>query len=143
MTFVVDSSIALTWCFEDEANPVADALLAQLTDDGAFAPSLWPLEVLNVLLMAERRKRITADARRDRISFLRGLPIALDPAVQAWTITNHLAERHRLTLYDATYLELAQRLNLPLATLDADLRAAANASGVALLGAPEDAAQAP
>ncbi len=135
MSFVVDSSIALTWCFEDEATQVTDALLIRLTHDGAHAPALWPLEVLNVLLMAQRRGRITAKARQDRLALLQSLPIALDTetAGQAWTITAMLADRHNLTLYDAAYLELAQRLAMPLATLDADLRRAANTLGVSLL----------
>jgi len=139
VTFVVDSSVALTWCFEDEATPTADALLVRLTKDGAHAPSLWPMEVLNALLMAQRRGRITPEARQDRIAFLHALPITLDTetAAQAWTTTNRLAERYDLTLYDAAYLELAQRLGLPLATLDTDLRKAANAVGVPLLGAPD------
>jgi predicted nucleic acid-binding protein len=141
MSFVLDSSIALTWCFQDEATPAADALLTRLVNEGAYAPSLWPLEVLNVLIAAERRGRIVPDARRNRIMFLQALPITLDTetAPQAWTATNRLAEQHRLTLYDAAYLELAQRLELSLATLDAELRAAARAAGVPLLGAPEDA----
>jgi predicted nucleic acid-binding protein len=136
MSFVVDSSIALTWCFEDEATQAADALLVKLTHDGAHAPSLWALEVLNVLVIAQRRGRITLKERQDRIALLHALPITLDTetAEQAWTITNLLAERHGLTLYDAAYLELAQRLNLPLATLDTDLRTAANAMGVPVLG---------
>jgi predicted nucleic acid-binding protein len=140
MSFVVDSSIILTWCFEDEATPATEAMLVRLTDDGAWAPSLWPLEVLNVLLMAQRRGRLTLKARQDRLALLCSLPITLDTetAEQAWTITNLLAERHGLTLYDAAYLELAKRLNLPLATLDADLRTAANALGVPLLGSPTD-----
>jgi len=136
MSFVVDSSIALTWCFEDEATEAADALLVRLTHDGAHAPSLWPLEVLNALVVAQRRGRITSKERHDRVALLHALPIILDTdtADQAWTITDLLAERHGLTLYDATYLELAQRLNLPLATLDAELRTAANAIGVPVLG---------
>jgi predicted nucleic acid-binding protein len=85
---------------------------------------------------------MTADARQNRVGFLRGLPITIDTetTAQAWTATNRLAERYRLTLYDATYLELAQRLDLPLATLDAELRAAASALGVPLLGVAEDSA---
>ncbi len=136
MSFVIDSSVALTWCFEDEASPAADRLLAQLTDTGAVAPSLWPLEVLNGLAMAERRGRLTTLARHEKISFLQALPISLDheTAAQAWTTTTRLAERYRLTLYDAAYLELAQRLNLPLATLDKELREAARALGLPLLG---------
>ena len=133
---MIDSSVALTWCFEDEASPAADRLLAQLTDTGAVAPSLWPLEVLNGLAMAERRGRLTTLARHEKISFLQALPISLDheTAAQAWTTTTRLAERYRLTLYDAAYLELAQRLNLPLATLDNELREAARALGLPLLG---------
>ncbi len=133
---MIDSSVALTWCFEDEASPAADRLLAQLTDTGAVAPSLWPLEVLNGLAMAERRGRLTTLARHEKISFLQALPISLDheTAAQAWTTTTRLAERYRLTLYDAAYLELAQRLNLPLATLDKELREAARALGLPLLG---------
>lgn len=136
MSFVVDSSVALTWCFEDEATQATDALLFRLTRDGAHAPSLWPLEVLNVLAMAQRRGRIAPEARQERLALLHSLPITLDAgtAEQAWTMTNLLADRHALTLYDAAYLELAQRLDLPLATLDADLRRAAKALDVPLLG---------
>ncbi|MCL2309873.1 MAG: type II toxin-antitoxin system VapC family toxin [Proteobacteria bacterium] len=142
MTFVVDSAIALTWCFEDEATPSADALLARLTQEDAHAPALWPLEVLNALMMAQRRGRITPGARQDRIKLLHVFPITLDAETitQSWVMTHRLAERYRLTLYDAVYLELAQRLDLPLATLNADLREAANTAGVSLLGAPGDPA---
>lgn len=137
MSFVLDSSVTLTWCFEDEATPVADLLLTRLTDDGAHAPSLWPLEVLNALTMAQRRGRISPGAVYDRIVFLQALPVMLDTqtAAQSWVTTHQLADQHRLTLYDAAYLELAQRLNLPLATLDSDLRKAASALNVPLLGA--------
>jgi predicted nucleic acid-binding protein len=132
---VVDSSVALTWCFEDEQTPSSLVLLEAVVEAGAVAPSLWPLEVLNALIMAERRKRVDA-AQRQRLSgFLRDLPIALDDetAAQAWSATIQLAERHRLTVYDAAYLELAQRRDLPLASLDQKLRAAAEAAGVALV----------
>ena len=136
MSLVVDSSVALTWCFEDEHTPATTDLLTQITSAGAIAPALWPLEVLNALTMAERRKRLDAAQRQRLAGFLHNLPITLDheTAAQAWTVTAHLAERFRLTVYDAAYLELAQRLNLPLATLDLELRAAASALGVALLG---------
>jgi len=141
MSFVVDSSVALTWCFDDEATQAADALLLRLTAGGAHAPSLWPLEVLNALAMARRRGRIAPDAHQAKIALLRALPITLDTetTTQAWTITARLAERHRLTLYDAAYLELSERLDLPLATLDADLRQAAKNLGIPLLGMTEDA----
>ena len=136
MSFVVDSSVALTWCFAEERTPSTAALLEKVTENGAWAPSLWPLEVLNALLMAERRRRIEPDKRQELIGVLQTLPIFLDKetTAQAWTITTRLAERYRLTLYDAAYLELAQRLELPLATLDKELRDAANTLGVPLLG---------
>ena len=132
---VVDSSVALTWCFEDEQTPAALAMLEAVVEGGAVAPSLWPLEVLNALIMAERRKRVDA-AQRQRLSgFLRDLPIVLDEetAAQSWSATVRLAERHRLTVYDAAYLELSQRRDLPLASLDQELRAAAEREGVALV----------
>ncbi len=135
MSFVVDSSVALAWCFEDEqTRPVMD-LLDRVAESGAIAPSLWPLEALNGLLMAERRRRLDAKRRQRLAGFLRGLPITLDAetADQAWTATARLAERHRLTLYDAAYLELAQRRKLPLATLDGDLIKAGKALGMTLL----------
>ena len=132
---VVDSSVALTWCFEDEQTPAALALLEAVVETGAVAPSLWPLEVLNALIMAERRKRVDAAERQRLSGFLRDLPIVLDDetAAQAWSVTIQLAERHRLTVYDAAYLELAQRRDLPLASLDQELRAAAETAGVALV----------
>jgi predicted nucleic acid-binding protein len=137
MSLVLDSSVALTWCFEDEHTPATAALLERIAENGAVAPTLWPLEVLNGLAMAERRGRLDA-ARRHRLAgFLRDLPVKLDheTAAQSWNVTASLAERFRLTLYDAAYLELAQRLSLPLASLDQELRAAGTALGVSLLGA--------
>jgi predicted nucleic acid-binding protein len=136
LSFVVDNSVALAWCFEDEhTQPIMD-LLDRVAETGAVAPSLWPLEALNGLLMAERRRRLDTKRRRRLAGFLRGLPIVLDAetADQAWTATARLAERYRLTLYDAAYLELAQRRKLPLATLDQDLIRAGKALGMSLLG---------
>jgi predicted nucleic acid-binding protein len=135
-SFVVDSSVALAWCFEDEhTNPVMD-LLDHLVEAGAVAPSLWPLEVLNGLLMAERRRRVDARTRQRLGGFLRALPVIMDAetADLAWTLTVRLAERHRLSVYDAAYLELAQRRKLPLATLDEELAKAAKISGMTVLG---------
>lgn len=136
MSFVLDSSIALSWCFEDERTPATRALLVRVGVAGACAPALWPLEVLNALAMAERRSRIDAERRQRLAGFLRDLPVTIDEetASQVWAVTSQLAARFRLTVYDAAYLELAQRLNLPLATLDQELRAAAAALGVPLLG---------
>lgn len=136
MSFVLDSSVALTWCFDDERMVATDALLDRVVESGATAPSLWPLEVLNALAMAERRSRIDATRRQRLGGFLRDLPVTIDveTASQAWAVTSQLATRFRITMYDAAYLELAQRLGLPLATLDQELRAAGGALGVTLLG---------
>jgi predicted nucleic acid-binding protein len=136
VSFVVDNSIALAWCFEDEhTQPIMD-LLDRVAETGAVAPCLWPLEALNGLLMAERRKRLDGRRRQRLAGFLRGLPVTLDTetADQAWSATARLAERYRLTLYDAAYLELAQRRKLPLATLDDDLIKAGKVLGMTLLG---------
>jgi len=136
VSFVLDSSVALTWCFEDERTAPATALLHRAGETGATAPQHWPLEALNGLMMAERRKRIDASRRAQLAGFLRDMPITLDPDTTAhvWTTIQLLSERFRLTVYDAAYLELAQRRALPLATLDQDLRKAGSAVGVTLLG---------
>lgn len=137
MSFVLDNSVAIAWCFADEQTRPVMELLDRVTETGGLAPLLWPLEALNALLAAERRGRLDA-ARRDRLAgFLHDLPVTLDPdtAGAAWTTTARMAERHKLSMYDAAYLELAARRNLPLATLDKPLRIAAVAIGVELLGA--------
>ena len=135
MSFVVDNSVALAWCFEDEQTEAIMALLDRVAEDGAVAPQLWPIEALNGLLTAERRGCIDVATRRRLAGFLRQLPIAIDDetAGQIWTATAELVERNGLTAYDAAYLELAQRQGLPLATSDAALVAAARATGVTLL----------
>lgn len=137
MTFVLDNSVALAWCFEDEQTPVAMALLDRVTERGASAPSFWPLEALNGLLAAERRRRLDAATRTRLMAFLRDLPIRLDRATaeMTWGTTAELAEKFGLTAYDACYLELAQRRQLPLASLDQALCRAAEAAGVEVLGA--------
>jgi predicted nucleic acid-binding protein len=136
VSFVLDSSVALTWCFEDERTPATEGLLKRVVEAGAVVPVLWPLEVLNALAMAERRRRVDRDTRHRLAGFMRDLPIRVDleSAAMAWTDTATLAERHQLTLYDASYLEVARRLSLPLGTLDGALRKAADALHVPLLG---------
>jgi predicted nucleic acid-binding protein len=135
MTFVIDNSVALAWCFEDEQTAGILALLDRVIDTGAVAPQLWPLEAVNGLLTAERRGRISRTARQRLGGFLADLPIQIDDetAGRMWSATAPLAERHGLTAYDATYLELATRLGLPLATSDTALIAAARVAGVTLL----------
>ena len=105
-----------------------------MTETGAVAPQAWPVEALNLLLVAERRGRISAPLRARLAGFLQALPITIDTAMaeRAWTATAPLAERYRLTAYDAAYLEVALRLALPLATTDAALVAAAREAGVGL-----------
>ncbi|MGD9510639.1 MAG: type II toxin-antitoxin system VapC family toxin [Geminicoccaceae bacterium] len=136
MSFVLDNSVALAWCFVDEQTPSVMNLLDRVVATGAVAPLLWPLEALNGLLVAERRNRLGRDKRARLIGFLRDLPIMLDAhtAEQAWETTRRLAEQHRLSVYDAAYLEVAQRRRLPLASLDQDLRHAAHDVGVEVLG---------
>ncbi len=142
MSFVLDSSVALAWCFEDERTETTDALLSQVAASGASAPALWPLEVLNGLAMGERRGRLDASRRQQLGGFLHDLPVRIDDetAMQAWGTSAALAARFQLTVYDASYLELARRLALPLATRDRALRGAATKLGVALLGEPTDTA---
>ena len=136
MSLVLDPSLALSWYFEDERTPAADALLDRVADQGATVPGLWRLEIVNGLRTAIRRKRIDMVFRDRAIAQLARLPITVDPDTDhyAWTTTLQLADRFGLTPYDAAYLELAQRRTLPLATLDESLRAAAPAVGVQLLG---------
>lgn len=137
MSLVLDPSLTLSWYFEDERTPAADAVLDRVVDEGATVPGLWRLEIANGLRTAIRRKRIDQAFRDRAITQLGCLPITVDPDTDrfAWTTIVHLADRFGLTPYDAAYLELAQRLTLPLATLDAPLRVAATELGVALLGA--------
>ena len=131
--FVLDGSITLAWAFEDETDAYAEAVADGLANVPAMVPAVWPLEVANALLMGERRQRITAAKVAQFLALLQTLPIAVDDetALRAWQDTLHLARLHHLTVYDATYLELAVRLGLPLGSLDDKLKAAATAAGVA------------
>jgi predicted nucleic acid-binding protein len=136
VSVVIDSSITLAWFFEDERSAKAEAVLHQVTESGAVAPALWRLEVANALQMAVKRKRIDTAFRDASLADLRSLVVTIDAETdrQAWATTLHLADRYRLTLYDAAYLELAQRLGRSLATLDQGLRAAGRSLGIKLLG---------
>ncbi len=132
--FVLDASVALSWCFDDEAGTYAELILLDLLAEGAEAqvPAISPLEVSNSLLMAERKKRISeAGSSRwlNRISALPiviGAPSNLDETGDLFAI----ARRYKLTIRDAAYLELARRCDLPLATIDRKLTAAARKSGI-------------
>jgi predicted nucleic acid-binding protein len=136
MSLVLDSSVTLAWVYAEETNKAIREVFDLVSTHGGFVPSLWRLEVANVLESGVRRGRRDAAFRDDTLADLALLPITVDPETdrQAWGATLQLAVRHRLTLYDAAYLELAQRRRLPLATLDRELRQAAKAEMVPLLG---------
>lgn len=130
--FVLDSSVALSWCFEDEASDFADAILQRLSSDTAVVPSvLWQLELCNGLIMAGRRGRLSARQAREHLArYVRlrivGAPVPIGEIFE-------LAGRHQRTSYDAAYLVLALQRKLPLATLDGGMRQAAREAGVPLL----------
>lgn len=132
MAFVLDCSVTMAWVFPDEATEATDQLRDSLLESRAFVPSLWPVEVGNVLLVATRRNRIRVDDWREIRASLEALPIEIDPVTtsRAWGDSLELARTHQLSVYDAMYLELAVRLQLPLATLDRALRIAARTVGV-------------
>ena len=134
--FIPDASVTLGWCFADEATTYTEALLDRLIDGEEVAvPHHWLLEILNGAIQAKRRGRITEPKIQEFFSSLLSFHIAVDaePGFSRIFAIRDIAERHRLTSYDAAYLELAMRLHLPLCTLDGDLRKAAQAENVPLL----------
>jgi predicted nucleic acid-binding protein len=135
--FVLDASVALAWCFDDESTPAAWALLDQLRTASAHVPALWALEIGNILLGAERRKRITQARSAEFVGILDELDIQVDPYVPGRALRDvlPLARAQRLTTYDAAYLELAMRLGLPIATKNEALRQAATALRIKTLDA--------
>jgi predicted nucleic acid-binding protein len=137
VSLVIDASLTMAWYFDDESTAATDALLDRVTSFGAVVPSLWRLEIANAFQTAVRHQRIDAVYRDTSLAELGYMPITIDVDTNAytWSTTLRLAERFSLTLYDAAYLELARRCSLPLATLDRDLRRAAPAVNVELLGA--------
>jgi predicted nucleic acid-binding protein len=133
MPFVIDASVTACWAFHDEDHPRADLALARLGSDHALAPSLWWFEVRNILVVNERRKRITVAETAAFLRDLASLPVTVDRTPDESEVLR-LARAHRLSLYDAAYLELAQRSGAALATLDAALLRAAHAESVPSLG---------
>jgi len=136
MSLVLDSSATLAWIYSDEVAEGVRQLFDTVADTGAFVPALWRLEVANSLTIAVRRGRVDAEFRRAALDDLALLDITTDSHTDthAWAETLQLADRFRLTLYDAAYLELAHRRGVPLATLDQDLSAAASALSLRVLG---------
>jgi predicted nucleic acid-binding protein len=134
--FVVDASVVLTWCFPDENSALAQRVAQMFKQgDSAIAPSFWPHEVLNALLVGEKRKRISTGLIRTFLTDLEALPIALQEleAADVFDRIQFLSRGHGLTTYDAAYLDLAQTSGLPLATLDDDLIRACSKTGVGLI----------
>jgi predicted nucleic acid-binding protein len=136
MNLVLDSSVTMAWIYLDETTEAVRSVFERIAERSAWVPALWRLEVANMLEMGVRRGRHSADFRDATLSDLALLPIRPEPEMheRAWGPTVKLAQRHRLTLYDAAYLELALRRGLPLATLDRELRVAAAVEKVELLG---------
>jgi predicted nucleic acid-binding protein len=132
--FVLDASLTLAWALPDEASDYADTILKRVVTGKAWVPDLWPHEVANALVMAERRKRISAAQRSLFIEELLKLPIevASNPPRAILDTQAALAHRYTLTAYDAAYLDLALRKGLPLATQDKPLSEAAAKAGVKL-----------
>ena len=135
MSFVVDASIALAWFLPDEASSSAHVLLDRIVVESASAPAIWPLEIANALLVAERRKRISGAERASFLDLLAALPVSVDQPTALVDLPeiSTIAREHALSAYDACYLHLAQSRQIPLATFDQPLRAAAARSGVATL----------
>jgi predicted nucleic acid-binding protein len=132
---VLDASIALAWCFNNEATAAADRVLDRLAAESAAVPAIWPLEIANVLALSERRRRITPAASAEFIALLGTLAVIVDDETPARALGRilDLAREQRLTAYDAAYLELAMRLGVPLASKDAKLCDAAERVGVSVL----------
>jgi len=134
-SFVADASVAIAWVHPAQATDETDAMLDRLAEgDSLVVPALWPLEVANALTVLRRRGKLTSDEVRTAIEIIRELPALIDheAAAIAFTRLVDLASEHELTIYDATYLELATRRQLPLASNDARMKQAAIRSGVEL-----------
>jgi predicted nucleic acid-binding protein len=134
---VLDASVALSWCFKNEATAAADRVLERLAAEAASVPAIWHLELANVLALSERRGRITPARSSEFIALLESLVIAVDDETSSHALGRvlDLARAERLTAYDAAYLELAMRLGIPLASKDSDLCDAAERLGVSVLRA--------
>ena len=132
--FVLDTSVAASWFFEDEGGEYPTTVLESLNNAKAFVPSLWPLEIANVLVIAERRGRCSEAEAARFIELLDNLPITIaeNTAQRAMHAIYQLAREYGLTAYDASYMELAMRLGTPLATMDRQLADAAQKAGVSI-----------
>ena len=132
--FVLDCSVAMSWCFEDEANKFTDTILDGFLNGNASVPSIWTLEVANVILVSERNKHITKAQSLQFAELLRALPIVIDETTHSRAMGDilSLARQHNFSSYDASYLELAMRKGVSLATQENMLKKAAQKCGVSL-----------
>jgi predicted nucleic acid-binding protein len=133
--FVADASVAVAWVHPAQGSAATAAMLDALADGARLeVPALWTLEVANALTVLARRRKLTGEERQTALGWLRGLPLAIDHEGSALAFTRlaEIADAYGLSIYDATYLELAQRRQLPLACLDGAFRIAAGRAGVAL-----------
>jgi predicted nucleic acid-binding protein len=131
-TVVLDCSVAMAWCFEDECDEYADSVLDALASNSALVPAIWPMEVANVLLIAERQKRLKEAESIRFVELLSSLPIVVEETdfQRALGPVLSLGRSQHLSSYDSAYLELAMRFGAPLATRDRALRLACKKSGV-------------
>jgi len=133
MPFVLDSSVVCGWIFENQANAYTESVAQRLLDDRAHVPGLWPMELANVLRTGCKRGILIAQQAQAVLENLAALPIDTDTRPASAATLLSLALRHDLSAYDAAYLELALRLQQPIATQDAALAEAARAAGVGVL----------
>jgi predicted nucleic acid-binding protein len=134
--FVLDASVALCWFFEGQKTAYAEAVFDSLArGDEALVPAIWPLEVVNSLVVAARQRTISATQLETFVRDLKDLPVEVDleGVERAYSSILRISRQHQLSSYDAAYLDLALVEGLPLATLDKNLRAAAKRAGVELL----------
>jgi predicted nucleic acid-binding protein len=133
MPFVVDAAVTACWLMPDEAHPLATRTHGKLANDHALVPRIWWFEIRNLLVVNERRGRLDAGKSNRALAILRRLPIEFDQGIDEEALLG-IARRYRLSVYDAAYLELAQRERIALATLDSALAKAARAENVQLIG---------
>jgi len=133
--FVIDNSVVMSWCFGDESSRYSNKILKALTSSRALVPGIWPLELTNVLLVAERKGRLDRASGVRFVELVRSLPIIVEIEPTSLIFTNifSLARETGLSSYDASYLDLAMRAGLPIATKDKAMRQAAGRCGVDLL----------
>ena len=135
MTIVLDASVTMAWCFEDETTPYTEAVLQRVRDESAVASTVWPLELVNVLLVGERNGRHSAEHSMAFMRLISELPISIESVEleKAFNPVAALGREHLLSSYDASYVWLAMKEGLSLATLDQRVRRACQRIGVSLV----------